>query len=42
MKVVYGHTDSIYVQIDSVEKAQVAQGQKKIYQKNVPYLHPLI
>ena len=24
MKVVYGHTDSIYVQIDSVEKAQVA------------------
>ena len=22
MKVVYGHTDSIYVQIDSVEKAQ--------------------
>ena len=24
MKVVYGHTDSIYVQIDSVEKAQDA------------------
>ena len=24
MKVVYGHTDSIYVQIDSVEKAQGA------------------
>mgnify|MGYP002624784919 CR=1 FL=1 len=24
MKVVYGHTDSIYVQIDSVEKAQEA------------------
>ena len=24
MKVVYGHTDSIYVQIDSVEKAQTA------------------
>ena len=24
MKVVYGHTDSIYVQVDSVEKAQGA------------------
>ena len=24
MKVVYGHTDSIYVQIDSVEKAEKA------------------
>ena len=24
MKVVYGHTDSIYVQIDSVEQAQTA------------------
>ena len=24
MKVVYGHTDSIYVQIDSVKKAQTA------------------
>ena len=35
MKVVYGHTDSIYVQIDSVEKAQEAIKKKKQVLENI-------